>query len=189
MPQLTYIPQVTTVAANVDPKHAAKLAACQKKLTEAEEAMEEADKAKAESVMLLARIKSFEKDLQDEIDRLQAIVDDESISNVKRMKAKHEMMDVKNGSRAKRKGISKRDPDFLNKAKIDQKAAVRRQKAAAKLCKQRLNEAAKEFEELNKVKGVGGEVTIWFMGRELEEMKKYCSQAEFKRRKKKLCDE
>ena len=157
-----------------------------KKLNEAEEAMEEADKAKAESVMLLARIKSFEKDLQDEIDRLQAIVDDESISNVKRMKAKHEMMDVKNGSRAKRKGISKRDPDFLNKAKIDQKAAVRRQKAAAKLCKQRLNEAAKEFEELNKVKGVGGEGTIWFMGRELEEMKKYCSQAEFKRRKKKL---
>jgi len=177
---------VTTVAANVDPKHAAKLAACQKKLTEAEEAMEEADKAKAESVMLLARIKSFEKDLQDEIDRLQAIVDDESISNVKRMKAKHEMMDVKNGSRAKRKGISKRDPDFLNKANIDQKAAVRRQKAAAKLCKQRLNEAAKEFEELNKVKGVGGEGTIWFMGRELEEMKKFCSQAEFKRRKKKL---
>ena len=183
---LRIIPQVTTVAANVDPKHAAKLAACQKKLNEAEEAMEEADKAKAESVMLLARIKSFEKDLQDEIDRLQAIVDDESISNVKRMKAKHEMMDVKNGSRAKRKGISKRDPDFLNKAKIDQKAAVRRQKAAAKLCKQRLNEAAKEFEELNKVKGVGGEGTIWFMGRELEEMRKFCSQAEFKRRKKKL---
>ena len=136
--------------------------------------------------MLLARIKSFENELKDEIARLQAIVDDESVSNVKRMKAKHEMMDVKNGSRAKRKGISKRDPDFLNKAKIDQKAAVRRQKAAAKLCKQRLQEATKDFEALNKIKGMGGDGTIWFMGRELEEMKKFCSQAEFKKRKKKL---
>ena len=177
---------VTSVSSGVDAKHAAKLAECQEKLNQAEAAMEEADKAKAESVMLLARIKSFENELKDEIARLQAIVDDESVSNVKRMKAKHEMMDVKNGSRAKRKGISKRDPDFLNKAKIDQKAAVRRQKAAAKLCKQRLQEATKDFEALNKIKGMGGDGTIWFMGRELEEMKKFCSQAEFKKRKKKL---
>lgn len=180
---LTY---VTTVAANVDPKHAAKLAECQKKLNEAEAAMEEADKAKAESVMLLARIHSFEQALKDEIERLQKIVDDPDASAVKKMKAKHEMMDVKNGSRARRKGIDSKDPDFLNKAKIDQKAAVRKQKAAAKVCKAALKEASAQFEELNKVKGVGGEGTIWFMGRELEEMKKYCSNAEFKKKKKKL---
>jgi len=177
---------LTSVTANVDAKHAAKLAACQKALEEAEEAMERQDAAKAESMMLLARIKSFKDALKQEVARLQAIIDDPKTSNVKKMKAKHEMNDVISGARAKRKGTKEKDPDFLHKAQIDQKAAVRREKKAAKECKARLEEASAEFEKISAIKGVASEGTIWFMGRELEEMKKYCSQAEFARRKKKL---
>ena len=37
---------------------------------------------------------------------------------MKKMKAKHELMDLKNGARARRKGISECNPELLRKAKI-----------------------------------------------------------------------
>jgi len=86
--------------------------------------------AEAEVKAILARIKGYQDALKKRADALQAIIDDDSVGQVKKMKAKHELMDLKNGSRARRKGISECNPELLNKAKIDQKAAVRKQKKA-----------------------------------------------------------
>jgi len=177
---------LVNVVANVDAKHLAQLEACQKMLEDAEEAAQAAETAREESVALLAQIKAWKKKRNDEIARLQAIIDDPAVTNVKRMKAKHEQMDVKTGARAKRKGNKSANPDFLHVAEIKQKAAVRRQKKAAKVCAAALKEATAAFEVLSAIKGVASEGTMWWMGRELKEMEQYCSKAQFARKKRQL---
>jgi len=205
----------------------AKRDVCVQKLSQASEdeaaavaAEEEAKKAhgaemaaESEVKAILAKIQGYEDALAKRAAKLQAIIDDPSSGNVKKMKAKHELMDLKNGSRARRKGISECNPELLRKAKIDQKAAVRKQKRATAKAKEAATaaeEARLHAEETRKeaevavtnaekamqdaaeavqkvkdsVKGAG-EGTVWWMGRELEEQKKYLPRAAFARLKRK----
>lgn len=205
----------------------AKQAACVVKLHEAGEAQEAAVKAEEEAKnahdaevvaerevkAILARIQGFENALAKKAAALQAIIDDPSSGMVKKMKAKHELMDLKNGSRARRKGISECNPELLRKAKIDQKAAVRKQKRAtanaretasiAKEARLQAEETTSEAERAvqesqdameravqrvaevrDSVKGAG-EGTVWWMGRELKEQQKYLPKAAFARLKRK----
>ena len=130
------------------------------------------------------------------------------------MKAKHELMDLQNGSRARRKGINECNPEMLSKAKIDQKAAVRKAKRLSKVAKTALDkaEAARKVAEgltaeaaaavevagqamevakeevkrvMSECKGAG-EGTVWWMGRELKEQAKYLPKAAMARLKRKL---
>jgi hypothetical protein len=170
----------------------AEAAAAAKK--EADEAHSEQKAAHDEVRRILAEIKKHQSGLADAAAKLQAIIDDESMSQVKRMKAKHELMDLKNGSRAKRKGLKDKDPDWLRTAKIKQKAAVRREKAATKVAATAAGIAAETkfaadsalesvqeaFLDLQKNSKGSGEGTVWWMGRQLQDMKKYMSGKAFK---------
>jgi len=180
------IKYLVNVVANVDASYQAKLDACQAKMEEAEVMHEEQVAALEETLRISAEIKAFKAALQKETERLLKIINDESVSNVKRMKAKHELNDVVSGARAKRKGIKGKDPDFLKVAKIKQAAAVRREKKATKAAKAALKEASAEFDKLSQVKGVASQGTLWWMGRDLEFMKKYMSQKEYARKQRKL---
>lgn len=177
---------LVNVVANVDAAYQAKLDACQAKMEAAEVMHEEQVAALEDTLRISAEIKAFKAALQKDTDRLQKIIDDETVSNVKRMKAKHELNDVISGARAKRKGIKGKDPDFLKVAKIKQAAAVRREKKATKAAAAALKEASAEFDILSQVKGVASQGTLWWMGRDLEFMKKYMSQKEYARKQKKL---
>jgi len=200
---------------------------CIKKLAEAAQDEEAATKAADEAKVahdkqveaenevraILEKIKGYQNALKARADKLQAIIDDPSVGTVKKMKAKHELMDLKNGARARRKGISECNPELLRKAKIDQKAAVRKQKrftASAKAAADNAEDARQQAEESRKVaeqsvkdaekamekaveevkkvrdscKGAG-EGTVWWMGRELEEQKKYLPRAAFNKLKRK----
>jgi hypothetical protein len=177
---------LVNVVANVDAAYQAKLDACQAKMEAAEVMHEEQVAALEDTLRISAEIKAFKAALQKDTERLQKIIDDETVSNVKRMKAKHELNDVISGARAKRKGIKGKDPDFLKVAKIKQAAAVRREKKATKAAAAALKEASAEFDILSQVKGVASQGTLWWMGRDLEFMKKYMSQKEYARKQKKL---
>lgn len=170
----------------------AEAAAAAKK--EADEAHDEQKKAHAEVRRILDEIKKHQSGLEAAAAKLQAIIDDDSMSQVKRMKAKHELMDLKNGSRAKRKGLKDKDPDWLRTAKIKQKAAVRREKAATKVAAtaagiaaeakyaadSALEDVQQAFADLQKNSKGSGEGTVWWMGRQLQDMKKYMSGKAFR---------
>eukprot|EP00939_MAST-03C_sp_MAST-3C-sp1_P001695 g1695.t1 len=188
-------------------------ASAQKAEAEAKAAHEAEIEAEQEVKAILARIQGFQNALKKRADALQKIIDDPSAGTVKKMKAKHELMDLKNGSRARRKGMDECNPDLLRKAKIDQKAAVRKQKRAtakARASAKTAEEAREHAEETRKgaeaavadaenamktaidmvqkvkesVKGAG-EGTVWWMDRELQEQKKYLPRAAFARLRKK----
>eukprot|EP00939_MAST-03C_sp_MAST-3C-sp1_P003839 g3839.t1 len=179
----------------------------QDKADEAAQAKREADEAHAEQMeaheavaRILAEIKAFQKKLSDGAAKLQAIIDDESLSQVKRMKARHELNDLKSGARARRKGLKDKDPDWLRTAKIKQKAAVRREKAATKVAAAAAGHAAEAkyeadtafenaqqaFDDLSKNSKGSGEATIWWMGRQLKDMKKYMSSKDYARMTRKV---
>ena len=187
--------------------------AANKAADEAKLAHDKQVEAENEVKAILDKIKGYQNALKERADKLQAIIDDPSIGTVKKMKAKHELMDLKNGARARRKGISECNPELLRKAKIDQKAAVRKQKrftasakAAADIAEDARQQAEesrkaaeqsvknaesameKAMEEVKKVRDSckgAGEGTVWWMGRELEEQKKYLPRAAFNKLKRK----
>jgi len=199
---------------DVDESLQKRLDALKKKMDEAQDKADDAAEAKREADFahktqmeaheevqkILEEIKKFQSKLSKAAAKLQAIIDDESMSQVKRMKARHELNDLKSGARAKRKGLKDKDPDWLRTAKIKQKAAVRREKAATKVAATAAGHAAQAkyeadaaldaaqaaFEDLKNNSTGSGDGTIWWMGRQLQDMKKYMSSRDYARATRKV---
>ena len=147
---------------------------------ESQKAADKAHKAELEAKKALEELEAQQKALDDAKAKLQVTIDDESISNTKKMKAKIQLA-----------GLESKDPLPLDRAKITQAAAVRKlNKAKKKAVK--AAEAATESRnlaeadmkkaeallnaEMKKASG-GGQGELWWMKRELDEAKKFMSPA------------
>jgi hypothetical protein len=159
-----------------DPAAAKRIAAAKKACDTAKASCDLAMKAKK----ALEELEAQQKALDDAKAKLQVTIDDESISNTKKMKAKIQLA-----------GLESKDPLPLDRAKITQAAAVRKlNKAKKKAVK--AAEAATESRnlaeadmkkaetllnaEMKKASG-GGQGELWWMKRELDEAKKFMSPA------------
>jgi DNA repair exonuclease SbcCD ATPase subunit len=167
-------------------KAQAKVDDAQKKLHLALKRAADADKAEKEQVQAenelkraLQALNDEEKAYQDAITALANVANDASKGIVTRNKANNELAQMK-----------AKDPLPLQRAKINQAAAVRKsEKATAKAMEARaeaekslaeaqaaFDEAQKYMDEVSKMVG-SCEGTMWWMQRELEEAKKYLPQS------------
>lgn len=147
---------------------------------ESQKAAAAAHKAELAAQAALAELEAQQKALDDAKAKLQTQIDDESVSNTKKMKAKIQLA-----------GLESKDPLPLDRAKITQGAAVRKLKKAKKKAIKAGEVAAaarqvaeKDMEvaeamltaEMKKATG-GGQGELWYMKRELDEAKKFMSPA------------
>lgn len=145
------------------------LAEVQVLMDEAIERAQEAKKALDEQKAALEEVKSEERAKQEKTDMLTKKSEDESIGLVTRNKAKNELA----------QHLSQDDLP-LRKAKITLEAATRKAEKAKKAADAARDDAEKKVAEaeayLEEVKtrgGGSGQGAIWWIGRELEEKKKY----------------
>lgn len=145
-----------------------------------QKAADAAHKAEEAAKAALAELEAQQKALDDAKAKLQTQIDDDSVSNTKKMKCKIQLA-----------GLESKDPLPLDRAKITQGAAVRKLKKAKKKAV-KAAEAATESRtkaegdlataegmlnvEMKKATG-GGQGELWFMKRELDEAKKFMSPA------------
>jgi len=154
---------------------------------------EEADKAEREQVAAENELRRALKQLEEEetsynnaCSALAKIRDDEGKSTVQRSKASNEFQQLK-----------AKDPLPLQRAKINQAAAVRKAERATAAAaearaqaekslqeaQQAFDDAQKYLDEVSKMVG-SAEGTMWWMSHELEEAKKYLPQSKGGKSKK-----
>jgi len=150
-------------------------------------AANEAQTAEAAAQKALEELEAQQKALDDAKAALQVQIDDDAVSNTKKMKAKIQLA-----------GLESKDPLPLDRAKITQGAAVRKLKKAKKKAvkaAEAASAAVKKAEadmavaeqmlqaEMKKATG-GGQGELWWMQRELDEAKKYMSPAQLRKLEK-----
>ena len=177
-------------------------ALCDKALSDMQKSQEAAEKAleaqkemeakEAEAKAAADELEKQQKAFDDQVAALEAKSTDSSLGIVKRNRAKNELAQLKAS-----------DPLPLRRAKITQDAAVRKcakatkaakkaadeAKAAAELAEKSYNEATAKLEEIKEQCKGTGDGQIWWMGRELEEKKKYMSQKQIARLEAKMAAE
>ena len=155
---------------------------------ESQKAAKAAKTAEAAAQKALEELEAQQKALDDAKAALQTQIDDDAVSNTKKMKAKIQLA-----------GLESKDPLPLDRAKITQGAAVRKLKKAKKKADKAAAVATESRTtaesdmataeamlnaEMKKATG-GGQGELWWMKRELDEAKKFMSPAALRKLAKK----
>jgi chromosome segregation ATPase len=148
--------------------NAEEMAAAQQKVTNAQNALAEMQKAEAEAKLALEELNKQETAYKNQIKTLEDKSKDTSLSMVQRNKAAAELAQVKS-----------EDPLPLRKAKITQEASVRKVEKQTKEAEAKVKEALDFLEEVKK-KGGAPQGAIWWMEREVKEAQKYLPKSKQK---------